>query len=572
MFFGGISRKKGAIENKIISLIPILILIVSVYTLVYTIEIFFEKNDVIDTLIWIIPIFFLIIFSLMTFSFFYSIKDFKKIFQKIDKKTWIVILIIFIVGLSLRTFYAPHTHRLYFDEDIYLNIGQNIAREGKNYLCNFGSQTECFDYIYNKQPSGYSFFISIFYFLFGTSETMAHYINAIVSSLTTILVFLLAYLLFKSEKVGIFASLIFIFIPVAIRWAPTTSTGTIFIFFMALTVLGFLCYFKTYKNNILLFSFAALAYTIQFRPEGLLLVPIILLLFLIHNKEIFSKIKSKEFMIIITVFSLLIIPHMIHLNTVKDEKWGTEGEKMSTEYFEKNFKDNALFFFENTRFPITFTFFAIIGLAFRNFWKKKIFLILWFLTFFGIYLLFYAGSFNFGVDVRYSLPIYVQISILGGCGVFLLYKLLKKIIKKEAIAIIISGLLIVLSFVPFIGFSGSVGIEAWHARLSHDFLVEKMEEMEDDSWIFTLVPSIVLINGKNGLQGYYAQDSEIIKEIFEKTDNVYLYSGYWCNSDPWKSSICKYFHENINLTLIDTTTDTHKRQTMTFTLYKISKN
>ena len=90
----------------------------------------------------------------------------------------------------------------------------------------------------------------------------------------------------QDEKIGIFSSLVFIFIPITIRWAPTTSQGPIFLFFSALTVLAFLCYFKTEKNKILLFSFTLLAYTIQIRTESILLIAIIALMFiLLHHKN-----------------------------------------------------------------------------------------------------------------------------------------------------------------------------------------------------------------------------------------------------------------------------------------------
>ena len=40
----------------------------------------------------------------------------------------------------------------------------------------------------------------------------------------------------------------------------------------------------------------------------------------------------------------------------------------------------------------------------------------YFLLFFGIDLVFYAGSYNYGADVRYSLMTYPPIAVLGGLG------------------------------------------------------------------------------------------------------------------------------------------------------------
>ena len=40
----------------------------------------------------------------------------------------------------------------------------------------------------------------------------------------------------------------------------------------------------------------------------------------------------------------------------------------------------------------------------------------YFLLFFGIALLFYAGSYDYGADVRYSLATYPPLAVLGGLG------------------------------------------------------------------------------------------------------------------------------------------------------------
>ena len=47
----------------------------------------------------------------------------------------------------------------------------------------------------------------------------------------------------------------------------------------------------------------------------------------------------------------------------------------------------------------------------------------YFLLFFGIALLFYAGSYDYGADIRYSLATYPPLAILGGLGLARLVRL-----------------------------------------------------------------------------------------------------------------------------------------------------
>ncbi len=561
------------LKEKFLNTLPLII--ISIFFLIVTlyIENKIEKNVIQQNLMWITPIFFALTLGIILISFFLSIKDIKKIFKNVDKKTWIVVIIIFLCGMSLRTFASPHTHRLFYDEDIYLNIGQNIAKEGRVILCNYGNQEKCFEGIYNKQPNGYSFLMSPI-FIFNASESAAHYLTAFISSLTIPMIFLIGYLLFENKKIGILSSLIFSLIPITIIWAPTTTAGSVSIFFISLTLFSFLCYFKTKKTTILLLSFSTLAYAIQVRPEGIMFLIVIFISFFLLNKEPFKDFEKRNFLIFFTIFFILIVPHMLHTSSVKSEGWGASGNKLGLEYVENNLNVNGMFFFKNIRFPVLFTILGIIGLypfkgkiSLKNFLKgmrTKSILIVWFLIFFVLYLLFYAGSFDYGVDVRFSLNLYIPLALLGGCGAYLISKNINKLLKKEYISISIISIIIIVSFVPFYEYSTGLGEKAWDARLAHDFVVEEMKEIDDECWIFTHVPSVILVNGKNSLQAWYAQNKEVRENIM-KEDCVMFYEEYWCSSEPWKSGPCKYFHDNFDMEVYSNVTGRYKK----FTLYKI---
>ena len=563
------------LRERIIVIFPIVLIILFLYIIITAIEQNFENNLIKENLMWIIPIFLAIAFFLLIFSFIWSFKVLKNLFKKIDRKTWIALLLIFIVGLSLRVFVAPHTDRILFDEDMYLQIGQNIVLYGKAGMCDYGDLEQCYIIWLNKQPNGYPFLMS-FTFLFGTGETAAHYVTAVISSLTILTVFFISYLLFEDKKISLLSSLIFSFIPIAIRWAPTTSSDTVFLFFMGLTVFAFLSYFKSKDNKVLLFSFVSLAYAIQIRPEGALLIGVIMILFLILARDLFSILSNKRFLAILIIFSILIIPHLLHLNAVKEQGWGTEQDKLSFEYLDNNFETNAGFFFENTRFPVIFTIFSLIGLAgmiVSKKFKEEIFLGLWFIIFFTQYLLFYAGSFYYGTDVRFSLTMYIPIAIFGGYGAFFISKSVSDLVNRffknkyvHLVAAVIIVIIIILAFIPFLNFVGEKGEKAWDARLHHDFLTEKLNELDDDSWILSLTPAIPQINGKKTFYSPNFIKSEWADKLLND-GRVYYFEGYWSRLDVFQTGIVQYMKDNYNLTVYDSITEKDR----TYTLHYVTR-
>ena len=73
------------------------------------------------------PLFLEITLLLIVIAIGVNIKHFKSLWQTIPKKYLLTAGVIVIAGALLVVFVAPRVHRIYYDEDIYENIGQNIA-------------------------------------------------------------------------------------------------------------------------------------------------------------------------------------------------------------------------------------------------------------------------------------------------------------------------------------------------------------------------------------------------------------------------------------------------------------
>ena len=196
------------------------------------------------------PLFLELTFFLMVIAIGLNMRCFRALWQEIPRKVRMLVAAIIIAGLVLVVFVAPRIHRIYYDEDIYENIGQNIGcqkttvtyyggglLEGmgtvwKNYIgragmCNEGKneygEYSCLRLEYNKEPNGWPYILSVVYRLFGVSELAAFLTNNLLFMLSTAAIFLIGYFLFTSFKPGLYGALMFAMTPEALRWSNTVA-------------------------------------------------------------------------------------------------------------------------------------------------------------------------------------------------------------------------------------------------------------------------------------------------------------------------------------------------------------
>jgi len=137
-----------------IKLFPLIIILILVGNIVYYTTSLIDRKTLEQGLINTEAYFIGINFLLIIFFFVKSFSNIKVLFKKIKTKTWLILLLIFIIGFSLRMFITPHTNRVYFDEDIYLNIAKEIVVRQDAGLCNYGDQNGCYDSTFMKWPNG----------------------------------------------------------------------------------------------------------------------------------------------------------------------------------------------------------------------------------------------------------------------------------------------------------------------------------------------------------------------------------------------------------------------------------
>ncbi|MFH1386601.1 MAG: glycosyltransferase family 39 protein [bacterium] len=471
---------------------------------------------------------------------FLSYKAFISSFNKITLTTWLLLGVILAGGFYQFWVASPLTHRVYFDEDLYIVIAQNIAASNKALKTNLGTPTSCIEGEYNKDPSGMPAVVSIPFSLFGPSEYLASRVTVVISLLNVLLAFLLAYLLFKNQVIALFSGLIFILLPENIIWASTVAAEPYQLFFAGLTLLGLVLFKQTRNKYLLMFTLASLAYAAQVRIEGiLLLVPVSLYLMVHFDLE--KEKKSKFFVASFILFFLLILPQAFSQSAFKGENWGAGSLPMfGFIHFFHNFQTNFAFFFENTRTPLLVTLLAIVGFfPLREKIRTKLLLSSFFAVFFGIFLFFYAGSYNYGTDVRFSLILNLPLSIMAAVvcqkiRVFFLGRLPSLLAYTIIFACLFLSFLSVFNCIP-------LGEESIEGRYSHDYMVACLRALPKNSYHFSYDPCIAVINGQGGGQTFYLLQPDKMKKVFASAKHVYLFRDIWSHLPPFKDEWHRFY-------------------------------
>ena len=114
-------------------------------------------------------------------------------FKNIKRRTWLILLLIIIIGFTLRFFVAVPIHNVYYDEIGYLDIAKNLAINGESCLCLYNIDETCLVCNYSLKSIGFSTLLAFFMKIFGISVNIAFYMVAFFGTMTVALIFFLVY-------------------------------------------------------------------------------------------------------------------------------------------------------------------------------------------------------------------------------------------------------------------------------------------------------------------------------------------------------------------------------------------
>jgi len=491
-------------------------------------------------------------------------------------KKGLLVATLCLAAFLMAAFTAPRTHRIFYDEDIYANAGQNIAEAGQAGFCNHGT----FEYgeyyphwmTYNKEPSGWPFMMSLVFQLLGTDEIYAFGLTNFLFSVAVLTVFLISWQLSRRFFTSFAAAFVFMLIPHNIIWHNTLAAEPAAALFAGLSVLAVIISIRSGAVRHFFILALLLSMASQMRPESILICAWAVAALLFCTPRIFA---GKKAWIAAAPGFIFLIPLLIHLYIMRGMSWGAGGDKFSCEFFVHNFVTNGIYYFNNQFFPLVFTLLSLAGLFMvRGLIRWKLLILLWFFLFWGIFLSFYAGSYTYGADVRFALLSFMPLSVLAGLGAGYIRDHLSEAIpwrKNKQGSGFVSLMLIffiLASFLQFLPLVRRVGQEAWGARYDHQHAQAFIEKIPDRSIVLTQNPSMFLLWGQNAVQTYAGiNHPELILDLMEKYNgHVYFHHNYWCNTTSESNrNLCRSIRDRYDLEkIVDA-----KEQDYEYGLYRI---
>ena len=236
---------------------------------------------------------------------------------------------------------------------------------------------------------------------------------------------------------------------------------------------------------------------------------------------------------------LLAAVPLAHLAAVRDIGWGTTGARFSIAYVPDNLRVNGWFYLADRRFCVAWTALAVAGLASGRGIARWMFA-LYFAAFFGIDLLFYAGSYDYGADVRYSLATYPPLAIAGGLGVSRLSAFLPR--RYGHVWRGVLGALLVAQFIWYLPIVRATEDSAWAARADVEFARGIVSNLPRDSYVLTHNPAMFHVWGVSaGQMSRAATEPAHLAHLFALyPDRLFLHWNFWCNvTDPVQTGFCR---------------------------------
>jgi hypothetical protein len=238
---------------------------------------------------------------------------------------------------------------------------------------------------------------------------------------------------------------------------------------------------------------------------------------------------------------VLTLVHNGHLVAFRDEGWGTTGPRISLSYAWSNLRSNGWFYLGDRRFPALYTLLALAGLL-RGRLRETAIPTLYFFLFWGIFIVFYAGSYDYGADDRFSLMTYPSLAMLAGIGLATLVEAVERRGGAAAVAPKAAVAVIVAQFLWYVPFVRSVGEEAWGARADVEFARTFVKELPRNSIVLTHNPNMFHVWGQSAAQASLATTEQGFVEanlMPRYAGGVYFHWNFWCNvSDPVQQAFC----------------------------------
>lgn len=427
--------------------------------------------------------FFLLLFTFV-FLFFLLIRNTQKVkdsFKGVSRKAWVVLLIIILVSLCIKVAYVPVVNKVFNDEYAYKLVSLSFLKQNKlcenhqtlNYL-----EDECTRPVW---APAWPFMIYSTYF-FSNDYMFPFYFNIFLGLITTLIFFLITYVLTKKESLAIVGSLFIAFLPTHLKFSSSMVSEISSLLFVSIIFLFLLLYLKKKDEELLFIAIVSSLILLQIKFENIIIVGAFVLFLLLKNRRFSFDKKTLFFVVLLlTIVTLIFNASNIH-NFTKSERsstdWITSGNER-TSNLNHNLGGNIKFFFDNQKFLLGITIVILLGLygSFRSDWKTSLVMTIIFVMLFIIYSSHGMGHFNISESDRYILSFALPLMIFFVYGVSLVAE---KIGDKRTTNILI--LLLALYMIIFVFKNPNYyNYEVWEQT---ELKYIKQVELDEDCLIF----------------------------------------------------------------------------------------
>lgn len=461
---------------------------------------------------------------------------------------------------------APLTNRIYYDEHIYMQIGQTITHTGRAEYSNYAraeyGEFTSFSAAPNKQPNGHPYWLSWVYRIAGVSEEVSHTAVRVLTGLTAGLLYLALVLAPWSLPPGtpVAVALAFAFTPVVLWWGRTVAVeppaaASVVVAFFAV------CLHARWRNQVTgdgaiasaAILAASAAFAAYFRPESLLVFPVVASLLLASDRRF---LVDRTTWAALGLSLALLLPTLLHLWSMRTEKWGaTDGRRFDLSFLDKNLRSNVGYFVSQEWFPVAGTALALTGvgwLAWRN-RRIGLGLGLWFATSWGIFVLFYAGGYYYGASSRYSVVSAAPVALFVGIGAAAAFGWLRRRPALLSSVATLAG----LNWAATMHFVPAVSREANQARADVSFVHEVAAELPAGSLIISTDPCIWNVCGRNAAQLSSVEGmlrTEMRELAHQYPGGIYLHWDYWMHAEQSFAQIWRDLVIDTRATMVNSRT------------------
>lgn len=474
----------------------------------------------------------------------------------IQKKQLLWSVSVLLLTSLVRFALVPNTHRIYFDEDRYLNHAVTFARFGITKSIVLATPKKL---IRGDMDTAVRVTVPVFNAIILKVSNYSYdslFIWAkIISIVQVVLLFAFVVLFFNSISVALIASTIFAFLPIPVFWSTSIGLDSFFVFFSLLSLTASSLYARkpTIKNALILVSATMLVLFV--RLEAFLMLPILLgCIYVIRKEQKKRVIVPFDKVLLAIVIPLLLFRGLMSVS-VLGSTWccgeSTPLEAFQLTYIFRNTLPNLLSFFVRPEVPIVISILAI-GSLFGSKDRRISVLGLWLFLYFSIYSFYFAGLFftleYSGSYGRYALMLFPPVSILAALSIDQIFRYLQTRPRSRftsGIAIIILLLALeptVKRYPYFISTSPYEQYVDAGPRKMNLFLTRVAREYtEPNAVLIHALTDISLLYGKTAVY-FGAVISEVpVKDfVVQKVKEgvpVYMFQTHTCTVNPEKCTL-----------------------------------